>query len=154
MISHWKDYLGYAFPAPTAQDRQALEAAVGHRLPDAYWQLAATNQGKIPEPSGVPRPDGRPDEQFGVLLYALPIERMEQTEVFGYGVLVALDNLAALYPAGIVPFSDDTGGNNLAFDFRAGDEPAIVFVDHNVAGERGLTKIAPNFTALLEALRP
>lgn len=153
MITAWTDYLQYDFPTPTEDDRRALETEIGYALPQEYWDVVAEHQGHIPDPDGVPRGDGKPDERVGVLLYVVPTETMEDSEQFGYGVLVALENMASLYPEGIVPFSDDTGGNNLAFDFRTGPDPAIVFVDHNVAGEAGLTTVAPSFTALIEMLR-
>lgn len=153
MIERWKNYLDFDFPVPTTEDRRALEVEIGHTLPQSYWSVVSQHQGHIPDPDGVPRPDGRPDERVGVFLYVLSPDKLEDAEVFGYGVSVALGNMADLYPPGIVPFSDDTGGNNLAFDFRTGPDPAIVFVDHNVAGERGLTRVAPNFAALLALLR-
>ncbi len=153
MIDSWKPKFDYSFPRPTAEDRASLEAQIGFTVPDAYWSVVADHQCQIPKPNGVPRPDGRPDEQFGYLLHVLQPEALKGTPYFGRGVLVALSNMAEFYPKGIVPFSDDTGGNNLAFDFRSSQEPPIVFVDHEVAGEAGLTQIAPSFAALLDTLQ-
>lgn len=54
------------------------------------------------------------------------------------------------YPVGLLPFADDTGGNVWAFDYR--DDPAspsIVFIDHEMDGEAGITAVAPDFASLL-----
>lgn len=71
-----------------------------------------------------------------MFLFLIERARVERPGERSDGVLSAVQALAGLCPAGIVPFSDDTGGNVMAFDHRGGAEPAVVFVDHETDGAR------------------
>ena len=53
-------------------------------------------------------------------------------------------------PPRLLPFADDTGGHHWAFDLRgAAAPPAVVFIDHERAGEKATTPAAGSFAAFL-----
>lgn len=147
----WEDYLRVPFPLPGPADRTRLEALVGQRLPEAWWQLVVKHQGRIPEPDVVPASGGG-RVTFGLLLYALDPAVMGRHA--SYSVAGTWAAWQGRLPAGLVPFSDDTGGNNLAFDFRGGGDPTVVFVDHETAERGDLLAVAPDFATLLASLGP
>ena len=150
MSDGWTPYLRSDLPEATEADRARIEAAIGQRLPETYWALARLNQGRVPAPKYVALENGG-RANIGVFLYLIERERVTRPGERSLGLLGAFHGLRDLYPAGIVPFSDDTGGNFMAFDYRAGGEPAVVFVDHETAGEAGLVPAAPSFEALMAA---
>ncbi|MGF3025693.1 SMI1/KNR4 family protein [Methylobacterium aquaticum] len=151
MSAEWIDYLDFAFPRPTGDDRRRIEETVGHRLPDAYWHDVETHQGHTRRPDRIVLDNGRP-ERLGVYLYVVQPDRVEDEEARSYDLVSAFEDIRAAYPPGLVPFSDDTGGNRFAFDYRGGGKPGIVFVDHNVEGEAGVTPAAPDYETLIARL--
>lgn len=156
MITGWSRYLRYTFPVPTLEDRARLEQYIGHKLPEHYWELILEHQGEIPNPAFVILNTGA-TERCGVFLHVFdPMSLTDPSalRVRNYAVFRRYASMRGDYPEDVVPFSDDTAGNYMAFDFRSGGEPSIVFVDHNVQGEAGLTPIAPNFEAFLNMLVP
>ena len=137
----WESYTAQGVPPPDDRDRARIEAVIGGRLPDTYWALVVAHQGNIPEEGeGDPPP-------IGVLLLANAPDSVEK-DGRGYCVEWCWERMRDHYPAGLLPFSDDTGGNVWAFDFRRDPEcPAVVFVDHEIAGEDGITPVAPDIAA-------
>lgn len=137
----WEAYTAQDVPPSDDRDRTRIEAAIGGRLPDAYWALVVAHQGNIPEESeGDPPP-------IGVLLLANAPDSVEKDER-SYCIEWCWEAMRDRYPAGLLPFSDDTGGNVWAFDFRRDPErPAVVFIDHEIEGEDGITPVAPDFAA-------
>jgi len=141
----WEPYLRAALPAATEEDRARLEAIAGAPLPPGYWDVAAAHQGEALEEDLVQ------DPAFTafVLLLVLPPERLGKDEA-SYSVAFAMEHTMPRYPAGLLPFADDTGGNLWAFDYRADPSaPSIVFIDHELEGEEGVTAVAPDFPSLL-----
>lgn len=139
----WQNYLSKTFDQPTELDRARIERRIGYRLPESYWQLVVREQGRSPQEASIDLPvEG--EVMFGILLLVLAGDRL-QVEA-SYSVERSLDNMQDFYPNGIVPFADDTGGNYWAFDFRRNPAtPSIVFVDHEIDGEDGLTRAAGSF---------
>lgn len=139
----WEDYIGENLPAPGDTDRARIERAVGARVPDDYWALVVAHQRQtlVADPIAVPE-QGEVD--FGVLLLALsPVIAGDDAS---YCVERCLENLQDYYPAGLLPFADDTGGNYWAFDFRRdSNRPEVVFIDHEIEGEEGVIPVAPDF---------
>ncbi|WP_338664472.1 SMI1/KNR4 family protein [Pararoseomonas sp. SCSIO 73927] len=148
MSDGWTPYLRSDFPEAGDEDRARIEAETGHRLPEDYWRLARANQGRVPDPEYV-RLEGGGRARIGVFLFLIERERVTRTGERSYGLLSAFRGAQEMYPAGIVPFSDDTGGNFMAFDYRGGGEPAIVFLDHETEGEAGITRVAPDFGTMM-----
>ena len=90
---------------------------------------------------------GKEEVAFGILLLVLNAERFQGKEASCYNAITGY------YPKRIVPFADDTGGNYWTFDFRANAaEPSMVFINHEVAGEEGVTRAADNFAAFMAAM--
>ncbi|KQM81648.1 hypothetical protein ASE67_17020 [Sphingomonas sp. Leaf23] len=135
----WRAYVADDVPPPDDRDRARIEAAIGGRLPDAYWALVVAHQGKVPEGGeGDPPP-------IGVLLLANAPDRVGDGDR-SYCIEECWRAMRDYYPAGLLPFSDDTGGDVWAFDFRLDPErPAVVFIDHEIEGEAGITPVAPDF---------
>lgn len=148
----WEPYLSYKLPQVTTEDCKNLERVVGHKLPEAYWEIVKLHQGQCPEPGTFIIPGTGAQEQVGVLLHIFSQSRVPAPRAQMYGVISQYKNMKRLYHPDVVPFSNDTGGNRVAFDFRSGTEPSVVFANHNFAGDYGLSFVAPNFTALLKML--
>ena len=56
-------------------------------------------------------------------------------------------------PDGLVPVTDDGGGDLVCLDYRGGPEsPRVVYWSHEVGGVEGITPIADTFTAFLSLL--
>lgn len=142
----WEDYIGQGLPAPTEIDRARLERAGGGALPDSYWALVQAHQGQIRRGHEI-EVSGQGAVNFGVLLLAIPPARAGDEQ--SYSIETCLHNMADYYPTGLLPFADDTGGNYWAFDLRRRSAPCIVFIDHELEGEEGLTPIADSFEAFM-----
>jgi hypothetical protein len=144
----WEPYLRAVLPDTTDAHRQRLEALLGSPLPDRYWDLALAHQGEALDEEVVA------DPQFAalILLLVVPSELPDETTA-SYCVETCFRQILDRYPAGLLPFADDTAGNVWAFDTRTrpGD-PAIVFIDHERAGEDGIFPIAPDFDAFMAML--
>ena len=141
----WEPYLRTVLPAATQEDRVRLETFVGGPLPLDYWELAQVHQGEALEEDLVQ------DPTFAafVLLIVVPAERLGKSEA-SYSIDFCLEHTMPRYPAGLLPFADDTGGNLWAFDYRADPaSPCIAFIDHELDGEAGVTAVAPDFSSLL-----
>jgi len=130
-------------------DRKRLENYIKGRLPDSYWRLVCKHQGSILSVTvEMPR---RERVNFGVLLLVNSMN--DERENYSYCVDFCFDGMQGYYPERILPFSDDTGGNYFAFDFRENpDVPSIAFVDHEIQGEGGIIHVASNFDLFMAAL--
>lgn len=144
----WEPYLRVALPAVTEEDRARLEALAGGPLPPAYWDLAKRHQGEALDQDLVQDPAF---EAF-ILLLVAPTEWLRKGEA-SYSVDFAVTHTMPRYPAGLLPFADDTGGNLWALDYRVDPaSPSVVFIDHELDGEEGVTPVAPDFAALLSRI--
>ncbi|MBC9209636.1 SMI1/KNR4 family protein [Roseomonas aerophila] len=144
----WEPYLRAVLPDITDAHRQRLEALLGSPLPDRYWDLACQHQGEGLNEEVVA------DPQFAtlILLLVVPPGLLDAANA-SYCVETRFRQIQNRYPAGLLPFADDTGGNVWAFDTRTrpGD-PAVVFIDHEHAGEDGIFPVAPDFDAFMAML--
>ena len=141
----WEPYLRAKLPVPTAEDRARLETFAGGPLPPGYWELATAHQGEALDQDLVQDPAF----EALVLLLVLPAERLEKVHA-SYSIAFTMEHTMPRYPAGLLPFADDTGGNLWAFDYRVDrSAPAVVFIDHELEGDEGVTAVAPDFASLL-----
>jgi hypothetical protein len=148
VMSEWVRYLGTTFPRPSEVDRARLEALAGGRLPNRYWQIVCEHQGQVLDTEGLVLPD-EGEINFGVLLLALSPESLSRSDA-SYTVEDCYRHMEDRYPAGLFPFADDTGGNYWGFDFRSDPaNPAVVFIDHEVSGEDGVTRAADSFAVFM-----
>ena len=141
----WEPYLRAGLPATTEEDRARLETFAGGPLPSAYWELVQAHQGEALEEDLVQ------DSAFVafVLLLVVPADRLGKSDA-SYSIDFCIKHTMPRYPAGLLPFADDTGGNLWAFDYRADPaSPSIAFIDHELDGEAGVTTVALDFSALL-----
>jgi hypothetical protein len=154
MITCWKKYVNYDFQKPSIIDRNYIERLIGQKYPNEYWNLVEKYQGYIPDPDYfILKKTGR-EETFGVLLHVFEQSQLKKHISGIYSAIVRYGIFRGRYASEIIPFSDDTGGNQLAFDFRNKPNPSIVFVDHNLSGDDGLAFVANNFSELLDMLSP
>ena len=151
-IIEWEEYLtlddGTSFPAATDADIMALEQQLSRTLPQDFKDVLKTNQGKTPEPGGVPI--GKGGSVFGCLFHAFfsglamsysIAENTERMEEWGFNNYVA--------------FTDNTGNSYYCFDYNASQiNPPIVFIvgDYEPSDPRSIIPIAKNFTELLDML--
>lgn len=141
----WEPYLRATLPAPKEEDRVQLEALAGSSLPPGYWELVMAHQDEALDHDLVQDPGF---EAF-ILLLVLPPERLEKANA-SYSVASVVEQIMPLYPARLLPFTDDTGGNFWTFDYRANPAvPSIVFINHELKGEEGVTAVALDFASLL-----
>ena len=141
----WEPYLRAALPVVTEEDRARLETLAGGPLPPEYWDLAQRHQGEALDQDLVQDPVF---EAF-ILLLVAPAERLGKGEA-SYSIDFAVTHTMPRYPTSLLPFADDTGGNLWAFDYRVDPaSPSVVFIDHELDGEEGVTPVAPDFAALL-----
>ncbi|OCJ12372.1 hypothetical protein A6U86_04940 [Rhizobium sp. AC27/96] len=146
-MSDWQPYLRTAFPQPTDEDRTRLEYLAGAALPDAYWRMVGSHQGEVLDTEL--ELEGEGAINFGVLLLALSPLAVERQSA-SYCVEYCFEGMQDRYPAGLFPFADDTGGNYWAFDFRTNStDPAIVFIDHEMVGDAGVTAASESFAAFM-----
>lgn len=146
-MNPWQPYLRVALPRPTDADRARLEKLAGAPLPGLYWSLVSEHQGEVLDEAAVELPEG--GFTFGVLLLALSPNKLDKSDA-SYCAETCFLLLKDRYPTGLFPFADDTGGNYWAFDFRANPgSPAVVFIDHEIEGEGGVTREADSFGAFM-----
>jgi hypothetical protein len=123
-----------------------IENALGIQFPSDYIDCARLYNGGCPSLKAFDF-EGREGAVFNRLLSLHSSRSDFIIKVFHY----VRDRLVE----GIYPFADDPFGNLLCFDYRKGDNPTIVFWDHEVAfedPEGALTYVADSFTELLSKL--
>lgn len=139
------------FSAPTpaiGEQIAAIESAVGNRFPCDYREFAVNYSGGSPNETDFEFPDDETSTFYASLgeFFTLSpnddrnlLRWMEQTEFF---------------PAGLVPFAGDGGGNCICFDFRSdSNSPSIAFWH---SGRRGLANeisfVAKTFSDFVDLL--
>ncbi|WP_414640778.1 SMI1/KNR4 family protein [Archangium sp.] len=104
MSVRWKNYL-WQEPLPaTPRDIARLEQRWGVVLPEAYKQVIATHQGRVPIPSTFQV--GRGSDSMGPLLTPGTVPRWGST----YCALSIHEQLEPLLPEGVYPFATTPGG--------------------------------------------
>jgi cell wall assembly regulator SMI1 len=149
----WRPYLWQDDrPADPAAISNA-EKAIGFRFPQDYRSVVAEHQGKTPWPNAFDF--GGAEERNTTAMNGLfHFLKVDDPRLRGYHLLQNFRERSATLPPGIVPFSEDAGGNAIAFDFRTSAEaPAVVLVDHERMGQAGwIQPVADSFTEFLNLL--
>ena len=118
----------------------AAEAILDRRLPASYKALVKAHGGG--------RPVSEVEEGWVAcvgLLMSLDPRRSEN-------VFQAIEHLDDQLPEPVIPIITDGGGNMICLDYRVGDEPAVVYWQHELDGDEAFVPVAASFDAFLEIL--
>lgn len=102
--------------------------------------------------AGRPRPNVFDTAQRKELV-AKALLSFDQTNV--ENIWTTYENLKNQLPKQIVPFMSDQFGNYICFDYRASNEPAVVFWDQELSHqniEKGIIYIANSFSEFIGGL--
>jgi cell wall assembly regulator SMI1 len=150
----WNSYLWQESRPAILRDIEHIETALGIHFPDDYRKVVMLHQGEIPQQNlfNFVENNEKTILVMSVLFHFL--EDKSESGFYSYNVLENYHNRRHLLPPLVIPFSEDPGGNQIAFDFRkTPDAPTIVFVDHEEVGETNwVSCIASNFTEFLSML--
>lgn len=147
----WRPYLwDTPRPAPPHEIARA-EAALGIHFPADYRRIVAVHQGEVPDPNLFDfTEDGRRTTSVMGPLFHFAAD--EAGPARSYHLLASLELRRDWLPPRVIPFSEDSGGNPIAFDFRhSASAPPIVFVDHESGGS-AVWPIAASFSEFLGLL--
>ncbi|BCG58119.1 SMI1/KNR4 family protein [Paenibacillus sp. URB8-2] len=128
------------------EDVLKVEEALGVSFPSDYVDCVVLNNG------GQPVPDtfdfkGRSEAVFNSLI---DLNVRENRNIIG-----VYNNLKNRLPGSVYPFADDPFGNYLCFDYHEGNEPSIVFWDHekaNLDKNLAIDYICSSFNVLIDKL--
>lgn len=138
----------------TLSDVERVETALGINFPDDYRTIVMLHQGEIPQQNlfDLIENNEKTILVMGVLFHFL--EDKSESGFYSYNILETYLTRQHLLPPQVIPFSEDPGGNYIAFDFsKTPDIPTIVFVDHEAVGEENwVSYVAANFTEFLSLL--
>jgi hypothetical protein len=126
---------------------------LGVSFPTSYRQVVAVHQGMRPEPDLFDfEEDGEVTESvMGPLFHLLDSD--DPGDLPDYHIVANYRLKQQALPPHIIPFSQDPGGNAIAFDYREpGGEPPVVFVDHEAADDNCIWPVAGTFSDLLDHL--
>jgi hypothetical protein len=132
---------------------EGAEQALGIAFPKSYCLVAAEHQGMQPQPDRFDFvEDGEQTESvMGPLFHFLDTD--DPNDLPDYHIVANYRLKRQALPAQVIPFSQDPGGNAIAFDYRKADaEPPVVFVDHEADDDNCVWPIAATFSELLEQL--
>ncbi|MFH7026390.1 MAG: SMI1/KNR4 family protein [Heteroscytonema crispum UTEX LB 1556] len=150
----WKSYLWEQSRPATLSGIKHAESVLGISFPDDYISVVMQHQGKIPKQAlfDLIQNNHKTVLVMGVLLHF--IEDKSDSGFYSYNILENYRNRRHLLPPQVIPFSEDPGGNMIAFDFReTPGAPSIVFVDHEAVGEaEWVLYIAASFKEFLSKL--
>jgi cell wall assembly regulator SMI1 len=149
----WQPYL-WEQPRPASPfDIARVEASLGVRFPEDYRRAVMEHQGEVPHPNlfDFVEEGRKTTTVMGFLLHFLGDAGEEERD---YHILENYRARRNILPSGVVPFSQDPGGNPIAFDFRrSASRPTVVFVNHEAAGEgERVWPVAATFSELLGKL--
>lgn len=69
-------------------------------------------------------------------------------------ILDTIKNPPEFFPKGLIPFSQDGGGNYLCFDYRnCKENPPIIFWNHEVEENEGIFYLADSFEEFINGLK-
>lgn len=148
----WRPTLWPTNHPADSDEVDAVADALGIVFPDDYRALVVSHQGESPEPNLFDYVEhGRATTgAMGVLFHFSPDEA--DPVVAGYHILRKRPDWL---PGYLLPFSEDPGGNFIAFDFRPDGQPPVVFVDHEADDEDRLVSfVAPSVETLVAMLHP
>ena len=123
------------------------ELILGRRLPPGYRRLVQRFPGARPS-ADVDLDDGR-ERWLACVGVLLSLDPRRSENVFEAIASLAIDEQI---PEEVVPIAQDGGGNMICLDYRAGDEPAVVYWQHELDGEEAFVPIEASFDAFLEIL--
>lgn len=150
----WEYYLWDDDRPASEADIKQVEGELGVRLPADYVAVVRSQQGKTPDPYRFDFVEGGREtgSSMGPLFHFMPPGKAGPYE--NYGVVQNLNLRREQLPPGVIPFSEDGSGNQIAFDYRADpDAPVVVFVNHEAeVQEEWISWLAATFTDFLEAL--
>jgi hypothetical protein len=136
---------------PDAIER--AEHDLGIAFPRSYCLVAAEHQGMQPKPDRFDFvEDGEQTESvMGPLFHFLDTD--DPNDLPDYHIVANYRLKRKALPAQVIPFSQDPGGNAIAFDYRKpGAEPPVVFVDHEADDDNCVWPVAATFSQLLDEL--
>jgi len=119
-----------------------VETRLGVKFPASYVECVKKYNNGVPQAYLYYMGNGR-ERVFGQL-----IDIRDSLDV--YETLIEEHN----GPEHVIPFAEDPAGNFICFDYRGisdGEEPSIVFFDHEVEGG-AIQKICDSFSDLLDML--
>ena len=128
---------------PSEAEIQELERQLGFPLPDRFRALLPQLNGAQAEPNVIKGPG---DEDYG-------ISRFENIE----DILDSKNAIDSGNPSDLllVPFADDGCGDYFCVAAADGPEKgAVYFVDHEIAGDDALSRIAASLDELIESAEP
>ena len=130
----------------------AAEAILGVSLPESYKKLAQRYPGGSPDKSEFKvklSDQGRTWSSCIGGLLSLDPRKIDNV----FACLVGLSREDGL-PQGLIPISDDGGGDLICLDYRFVHEgpPSVVYWAHELGGENGIIAIASSFDEFLEIL--
>ncbi|GIP45115.1 SMI1/KNR4 family protein [Paenibacillus sp. J45TS6] len=122
-----------------------VEEALGISFPSDYVECVLLRNGGQPVPDTFDFKD-RKEAVFNSLIDLNVREKRNVLEVH--------NNLKNRLPGNVFPFADDPFGNYLCFDYREGNNPSIVFWDHEqlVDGRANVLFVCNSFSDLLDKL--
>lgn len=147
----WRPY-HWDRPRPASPaDVERVETALGIRFPEDYRRVVQEHQGEAPIPNlfDFEEKGRRTTSVMGPLLH---FREDAGGTAESYHILRSWELRRDWLPPRVIPFSEDPGGNPIAFDFRrSADAPPVVFVDHESGGV-AIWPIAASFTEFLSSL--
>jgi hypothetical protein len=138
----------FSLPSPATDEQiAAVERVVQKRFPDDFREFVKRFSGGAPNETDFEFSDGRDGTFFasaGQFLTFIPDDR---------NYVLACVNRTEFFPADLLPFAVDGGGNLTCLDFRFSESPSVVFWH---CGRRGLTDeispVARDFTEFIGLL--
>jgi cell wall assembly regulator SMI1 len=150
----WQPYLWERSRPASPADIERVEAGLGVRFPEDYRRAVMEHQGEAPHPNlfDFVEEGKKTTTVMGPLFHFA--EDAGDESLDSYNVLESYRARGNILPEGVIPFSEDPGGNPIAFDFRrSADSPPVVFVNHEAAGgDEGVWTVAASFSELLDKL--
>lgn len=133
----------YAKKTITHEDVEYVERFIGIRLPESYVDCVLDNNGGRPSPCLF---------DFGTKREAVFENLLRIEKDHKEGIILTLERLSDLLPAGCVPFAADPFGNLLCFKYPCHGSPSVVFWDHEQDGANSISFVSRSFEELLEKL--
>jgi len=149
----------YRYRGPGAEDKyiEFVEKNLGVKFPPLYIECVKQGDfGRIKDDCfwvTNPYSDEYPNEMMQGSLGAFT-----SFNPLGVNVLTDALDLPYFFPKGLLPISDDGGGNYVCFDYRKSGwndpNPPVVFWIHDAAEDKSIAFVANNFGEFLLKLVP
>ncbi|MBV9070687.1 MAG: SMI1/KNR4 family protein [Acidobacteria bacterium] len=126
----------------------AVEQQLGIRFPASYKEAVLACHGGSPLRGTF----DVPDEEIGLITTGLGM-LLTFNEDDAESVVDTHRVLADRLPASVIPFAIEGGSDYIAFDYRSGNEPAVVYWSHEKEAADAITRLARNFDEFTALLR-